>query len=412
VEPTFTEPTDPEATVTQTQVRIWGKQVNKHVKRGTMLAENLKTAYLLIYGQCSNAMRAKLESRLDHLAIEGMADSIRLLKNIRTVMFHFQLQRYNPLALHKAKHRFYQFSQDQHMMCQQYHETFRNNVDIIEYCGGVLSKDTGLVDTELTLMGLTCAMANNDKLQDAKDAAWEQVLACAFLLGSDRVCYGKLIEDLENNFTQGVDNYLPTLHQAYTLLVHWKQDPRNMVRLMGGVNDGVAFTNIGGDGALQEEGSTRGGGRCLRSEIWCYNCGSPGHIAQECPHRNSGGDDTMAMQLLMQGAEDLNVEESFQFAQVKGKLPRSWVLLDNQSMVNIFYNKALLWDVHVTTRCMHVQCNTGWTAMNLIGQLPGYPGKVWYNPDRIANILSLADTEKYFRVQYDSNQERGESLCG
>jgi hypothetical protein len=38
------------------------KQVNEHVKRVTMLAENLKTAYSLIYRQCSNAMRAKLES--------------------------------------------------------------------------------------------------------------------------------------------------------------------------------------------------------------------------------------------------------------------------------------------------------------------------------------------------------------
>jgi hypothetical protein len=70
---------------------------------------------------------------------------------------------------------------------------------------------------------------------------------------SDRVCYGKLIKDLENNFIQGVDNYPPTLQQAYTLLVHWKQDPRNMVRLMGGVNNSIAFTNVGGNGAPQEE---------------------------------------------------------------------------------------------------------------------------------------------------------------
>jgi hypothetical protein len=32
-------------------VRIWEKQVDEHMKRGTMLMENLKTAYSLIYGQ-------------------------------------------------------------------------------------------------------------------------------------------------------------------------------------------------------------------------------------------------------------------------------------------------------------------------------------------------------------------------
>jgi hypothetical protein len=103
-EPTFTEPTDPDATATRTQVRNWEKQVDEHVKRGSMLTESLKSAYSLIYGQCSNAMRAKLESRPNHIAIEGAADLIGLLENIRTVMFHFQSQRYAPLALHKAKH--------------------------------------------------------------------------------------------------------------------------------------------------------------------------------------------------------------------------------------------------------------------------------------------------------------------
>jgi hypothetical protein len=51
-------------------------------------------------------------------------------------------------------------------------------------------------------------------------------------------------------------------------------------------------------------------------------------------------------------------------------------------------------------------CNAGWTVMNLIGRFPGYPGEVWYNPDGIANILSLADAEKYFRVRYDSFEEK------
>jgi hypothetical protein len=181
-EPTFAEPTDPVATATRTQVRIWEKQVDEHVKRGSMLTENLNTAYSLIYGQCSDAMRAKLESRPNHIAIEGAADSIGLLENIRTVMFQFQSQRYAPLALHEAKRCFYLFSQDRNTTCQQYHETFKNNVDVIEYCGGVVSKDTGLVDNELTLVGLTRTTATQGELQDAEDAARERVLACAFLL--------------------------------------------------------------------------------------------------------------------------------------------------------------------------------------------------------------------------------------
>jgi hypothetical protein len=296
-----------------------------------MLTENLKTAYLLIYRQCSNVLRAKLESRPDHIAIEGAADSIGLLENIRTVMFQFQSQRYSPLALHKkAKCHFYLFCQDWHMTCQQYHRTFKNNIDVIEYCGGVVSKDTGLVDSELTLTGLTCANATEGQLQGAKDAAREWVLACAFFLGSNRGCYGKLLEDLKNNFTQGTNNYLPTLQQAYTLLIHWKQDPRNVVHLMGGVNDGVAFANVGANGGPQDGWTANRGGRHNQANIRCYNCGGAGHIAKECLNADNGGDnETTAMQLLMQGMEDLPIEESFQFAQVKGCLQKLWVLLDN-----------------------------------------------------------------------------------
>jgi hypothetical protein len=75
-EPTYVEPMDPPANASRTQVQIWEKQVDEHVKRVTMLAKNLKLAYSLIYGQCTNALQAKLESRPNHVAIEGAADSI------------------------------------------------------------------------------------------------------------------------------------------------------------------------------------------------------------------------------------------------------------------------------------------------------------------------------------------------
>ena len=43
------------------------------------------------------------------------------------------------LTLHEAKCRYYTFYQDKHMTCQQYYESFKNNVDVLEYAGGALS---------------------------------------------------------------------------------------------------------------------------------------------------------------------------------------------------------------------------------------------------------------------------------
>jgi hypothetical protein len=60
----FTELMDPAANESRTQVHIWEKQVNEYVKRCTMLTENVKTAYLLIYRQYSKA-RVETKSRHD-----------------------------------------------------------------------------------------------------------------------------------------------------------------------------------------------------------------------------------------------------------------------------------------------------------------------------------------------------------
>ena len=101
--------------------------------------------------------------------------------------------------------------------------------------------------------------------------------------------------------------------------------------------------------------------------------------------------------MLMAGVEESEDDKkiSFQFHQQPGRrrIPDDWILLDNQSTVNIFCNKDLLKDVRTTGRSMRIRCNAGWTVANMIRRLPGFPGEVWYYPNGIANILSLADTE-------------------
>ena len=153
-------------------------------------------------------------------------------------MFQFQAQQYAPLALHEANGRFYTFTQDKHSNCWQYYETFKNHVKIIGYCGGTIGDDPGLmIDAELALTNHTQANVMNLQVERAKAMAKERALACAFLFGSNKLCYRKLLEDLENNFVQGMDNYPVTLQCTYTLLVHWKEDPKNVVCLIGGMHD-------------------------------------------------------------------------------------------------------------------------------------------------------------------------------
>ncbi len=99
----------------------------------------------------------------------------------------------------------------------------------------------GLASQELTLI-----TPSEQQITISKDYAKQAYLACAFLLVSDRNQYGKLMEDLGNNFIQGQDQYPKTNIGAYNLLVHWKQNPQNLMRAFGTTTgDGIAFANVG-----------------------------------------------------------------------------------------------------------------------------------------------------------------------
>ena len=114
-EPIFLPPADPPAGASCTDKRIWEKRVDKFVKKSTYYEENMKNAFLLIMGQCSNAMKAKLKAEPHWEATEDLMDALELLHLIWGIMINSQLQRYLPLAIHKSKRDLYWLYQDKTM---------------------------------------------------------------------------------------------------------------------------------------------------------------------------------------------------------------------------------------------------------------------------------------------------------
>ena len=79
-------------------------------------------------------------------------------------------------------------------------------------------------------------------------------------------------------------------------------------------------------------------------------------------------------------------------------LKNSWLLLDSCSNVDIFKNKHLLQDIfEVKDQSLNLQTNGGVMKSSFKGLLKNY-GEVWYNPDSMANILSLANVRKKFKI--------------
>ena len=88
-----------------------------------------------------------------------------------------------------------------------------------------------------------------------------------------------------------------------------------------------------------------------------------------------------------------------------GRLPKTWIVLDNQSTVNIFSNGALLTNICNSKSSMDIHCNAGVTTTNMVGD-PRGNGTVWYHPNGIANILSLSCVKKNgCKVMYNSSDK-------
>jgi len=83
-----------------------------------------------------------------------------------------------------------------------------------------------------------------------------------------------------------------------------------------------------------------------------------------------------------------------------GKIPDSWILLDNQSIINVFKNKSLLTNLQKVSTEIKIHCNAGTSTTNMVGDLAGY-GTVWSHRLGIANILYLAKVKGEYEVRFD-----------
>jgi len=99
----------------------------------------------------------------------------------------------------------------------------------------------------------------------------EQMLAMHFIMNLGWEGYGKVIEQFDQTYLSGDNNYPKKLHNAYTLLKNWTRKPqrKHMPR-----NLGLSF-NIEGD----ESGNTLANDSSL---LTCARCGHINHTIDKC----------------------------------------------------------------------------------------------------------------------------------
>ena len=422
--PTFTIPDDPPVDANMAVMELWKDSVKQLGKRISYLDENNKTLYALIWGQCTDILQQKLESTEGFADVWGQGQGLNLLKMIKNITYSFQSQKYPGQSLFDAKKRFYNQVQGRSVTVKEYFVQFQNLVDVIKHSGGNITDDMGM-ETYILNGRSKITMTAGEIVALANDVE-NRLLGAAFIICADRQRFGRLIESIENDFVEGRDRFPVSVNDAYHRLSNYTYDPRIGQREVGGGE--IAFVNAEGKG-----NKTRN-----VENVTCHRCKQKGHYANKCDNERVDDVEPKAAEikpaaqkkqvgttLLTDGnihdvdfLDDQDEFVNYQFVNTdllvdgnqaivmqienNGKLPKNWILLDNQSTVDVFCNKNLLSNIREHSTSMDIHCNAGVTSTRLIGELRGY-GTVWYNPTGIANILSLAKARgRGYRVTFDT----------
>ena len=206
--------------------KLYKKDIKIWSKRESLYRQNKSSMFSIVLGQCSEAMKVKLESETDYKKISSKSDVIKLLKMIRNVAFAFESKRYPLLAVHTEIKGLYGNYQKSYMGCDSYMESFQNLVQVIEHCGGDFGNHPTLIKYNLKQKGITAP--DSTKSKNALEESKEAYLAISFLCRLNKDKYQDLLDNLSNSYLAGQDEYPKTVVDTYNLVTNWKVNKRSI----------------------------------------------------------------------------------------------------------------------------------------------------------------------------------------
>ena len=422
---TLVEPPFPADGTDTMAVEIWKMSRRTYNKKVEGRERNEQRVYALTLGQCSQALRNRMEAHQDWTATDQASNVIGLLTIVQVCMTLRQTRKHEVHSLFEAETLVLTYKQNKKTSNHEYYEKFKDNVATAERLGSNIGMQPSRIASILRGVADDPDVPTDIERLRAQDTAKDEYLAICFLMNSDMRRYGGLIRDIENEHTRGTNTYPDTLTGSYDYLVNYKTS-----RLSSNDRDegGLAFYNEddqsdsgrgrGGRGRGRGGRGGRGrgqGGRGGRGREG-QGRGGRGEPAADAPTEDAATDSATdnAQFLLDNAASNLDNDEDysppsvgttdscFQMLEQANRLDGNMLLIDSCSSVNLICNSELLHNIVTVDWHMRVRCNAGVRTTNQQGRLGSFPEPVWYNPKGVANILSLNSVKKHYRVTYDS----------
>ena len=141
-------------------------------------------AYMIIWGQCDDGIRNKIEAHPGYKKIDENRDLMELVKVLEEICCSFETTTQGTLAIALAWLKFATFAQDISQGNVEFYEEFKARLSTLENYGGELGAFPGIVKKILEKDKLTTATANAAQIAEteAENKAKDEFQAALLLL--------------------------------------------------------------------------------------------------------------------------------------------------------------------------------------------------------------------------------------
>ena len=397
----FQEPIDPPFSVTRTRIKIWEKEVDEYMARKRDYSENKWALFAVVLGQCSEAMKAKLQVHEDYKTWERIHDVVCLLREIKEVSEIFDSRAYFLEAFVNVKKQFIFMQQESDESNTDYFARFRKTCSIARHYGADLTADECLIKHELLLTGdITFLRDDISNLifdrNETKKAA-DSRLKAYIKSETESPKHDQQPKRTNKKEQDSQDNMKTEQKEGVTLLQ------------TSAVNKTENDTSIPlpDEAPIAPNGKDTGAPTESNPDLPSED-GANLNLLQQVTEEDDSEDENLVEFLLMQSHLSLIQPKT------KSIINANWILLDSESTCHIFNNKHLLKNIRKCDKVDEIKITSnggGKLTVNLVGDLNGV-GMVHYHKDSVANILSLAKVSERYRITFDNSVENAFIIHG